>query len=96
MILKKLITGFIFLAFLNGCAQNAALLGPAYTLSQSGNVYHTAISYGSNKAITNFTGKSTGENIQNFLLPNPEDSDFEKLVKKRILETRKKLNLSNQ
>ena len=42
------------------------------------------------------TGKSTGENVKEILRVKQKDTDFQKLVKKRIEETRKKLNLSNQ
>jgi hypothetical protein len=42
------------------------------------------------------TGKSTTENLKQMLLPKTEDSEFEKLVKKNIKETRKKLNLPSQ
>ena len=94
MILKKIILAIIFLSFHNGCVQNAALLGPMYTLSSTGNVFQAGLSYGSNKAVTSITGKTPGENIKNLLQPKDEDSDFEKLIKKRIKETRKKMNLT--
>ena len=74
--------------------QNTALLGPMYTLSSTGNVFQAGLSYGSNKAVTSITGKTPGENIKNLLQPKDEDSDFEKLIKKRIKETRKKMNLT--
>ena len=96
MILKKLIIAIFFLSTLNGCAQNTALLGPIYTMSTTGNVYQAGLSYGSDRAVTSLTGKSTGENVKELLKPKKEDSEFQKLVKKRITETRKKLNLSNQ
>ena len=35
------------------------------------------------------------QNIQEILKPKEKDTDFEKLVKKRIVETRKKLNFTN-
>ena len=91
---KKTIIGIFFLAFLNGCAQNAALLGPVYTLATSGNIYQAGLSYGSNHAVTKITGKTTTENIKKILEADEEDSEFEKLVKKQIIETRKKLNLT--
>ena len=96
MIIKKIIGSLIFLTFLNGCVQNSALLGPAYTLATSGNIYHAGFTYGSNRLITNLTGKSPGENVKSLLMPNKEDTEFEKLVKKRIKKIRKKLNLTNQ
>ena len=94
MILKKIILAIIFLSFHNGCVQNTALLGPMYTLGSTGNVFQAGLSYGSNKAVTSITGKTPGENIKNLLQPKDEDSDFEKLIKKRIKETRKKMNLT--
>tara|TARA_B100000767_G_scaffold267938_1_gene287408 strand:+ start:695 stop:979 length:285 start_codon:yes stop_codon:yes gene_type:complete len=92
--IKKTIIGIIFLTFLNGCAQNTVFLGPILTGATTGSVTQAGLSYGSNKMITTLTGKSTEENIKSLLIPKKEDSDFKKLVKKRIKETRKKLKLS--
>ena len=96
MIKKKIVLGICCLCLLNGCVQSTALLGPAYTLGTTGNIYQAGITYSSNHAISSLTGKSTGENIKNILQVKDKDTDFQKLVKKRIKETRKKLNLSNQ
>jgi outer membrane lipoprotein-sorting protein len=96
MILKKLIIGILFLSFLNGCAQNMALLGPAYTLASSGSLYNAGLTYGSNEIITKTTGKTTSENLKKLLAPKKKDTEFQKLVKKNIIETRKKLKISNQ
>ncbi len=96
MIIKNVVFGICCLGLLCGCAQHTALLGPAYTFGTSGNIYQAGLTYGSNHAITSLTGKSTGENIKEILRVKQKDSDFQKLVKKRIEETRKKLNLSNQ
>ena len=93
MILKKLIIGIIFLSFFNGCVQTTALLGPVYTLSTTGSPLQAGLSFGSDKAVNKLTGKSTLGNIKSFLQPKEEDSDFEKLIKKRIIETRKKMKL---
>ena len=57
MILKKIIAGLFLLFFLNGCVQSAALLGPAYTLTSTGNVFQAGLSYGSNQVVKNITGK---------------------------------------
>ena len=94
MKIKKIILGIFFAVFLSGCAQNAALLGPLYSLSETGNIYHAGASYGSNRAITSLTGKSTTENIKELIVIKKDDSEFEKLVKRQIKDTRKKLNLS--
>ena len=96
MILKKITIGILLLIFLSGCAQNASLLAPAYTLATSGNVYHASFTYGGNEIITKTTGKSTAQNFKEALTPKKEDTEFQKLVKRNIAETRKKLNLLNQ
>tara|TARA_B100000787_G_scaffold119777_1_gene89911 strand:- start:1418 stop:1738 length:321 start_codon:yes stop_codon:yes gene_type:complete len=96
MILKKIITGIFLVSLLTGCAQNAALLGPAYTLATSGNMYHAGLTYGGNKIITKTTGKSAAENLKEALEIEKKDTKLQKLVKKNIHETRKKLNLPNQ
>ena len=96
MIFIKILIGIFLIGFLSGCAQNAALLGPAYTLSTSGNVYQASFTYGSNEIITKTTGKSAAQNFKEALVPKKEDTEFQKLVKKNIEETRKKLNFSNQ
>ena len=96
MFIRILISAIFFISLLSGCAQNAALLAPAYTLATSGNIYNAGLTYGSNEVVTMTTGMSTSENIKKIITPKKKDSDFEKMVKKRIIETRKKLNLSNQ
>ena len=96
MFFKNLIIGILFVSFLSGCAQNAAFLGPAYTLATTGNVYQASFAYGTNEIITKTTGKSAVQNFKEALVPKKDDTEFQKLVKKNIEETRKKLNLSNQ
>ena len=104
MILKKIITGSLFLFFLNGCVQSAALLGPVYTLTSTGNIYQAGLSYGSNQAIKKITGKSTTENIKS-LADNKKikvdeeqksHEDFLALVKSRIEKKSKIIQLANQ
>lgn len=90
---KNLLLSIIFVIFLNGCAQNVSLLGPAYTLGSSGNALQAGLSYGTNEIVTKITGKTAAENVKEILQPESSDSKFRKLVKKRIIETRKKLNL---
>ena len=59
MILKNLIIGIFLITALSGCAQNTALLGPAYTLAKSGNIYQAGLSYGSSHVI-----KKTKESLE--------------------------------
>ena len=96
MNLRKIIINIFLLSLLCGCAQNTALLGPAYTFMTTGSAYQASLSYGSDKMVTSLTGKSTAQNLKDALVIKKEDTEFEKLVKKNIKETRKKLNFSNQ
>ena len=103
MILNKIIAGLFLLFFLNGCVQSAALLGPAYTLASSGNIYQAGLTYGSNKAVKEITGKSPTENIQSLLDNKKKKIEEEKkqeeffaLVKSRIEKTSKIIQLANQ
>ena len=57
----------VLLLLLNGCLQNTVLLGPAVTVASTGSVYHAGLSYGSNMAITNMTGKTPIDNIKRVL-----------------------------
>ena len=96
MILKKIIIGLFLGIVLGGCAQNTALLGPVYTFVSTGNVYNATLTYGGNEIITKTTGKSAAQNFKDTLTPNANDNEFQKLVKKNITKTRKKLKISNQ
>ena len=103
MILNKIIAGLFLLFFLNGCVQSAALLGPAYTLTSTSNVFQAGLSYGSNHAVKKITGKSTTENIKSFVDDNKikveeeeNHEEFFALVKSRIEKTSKIIKLANQ
>ena len=91
----KLFFGIFIFVVLTSCAQNTALLGPAYSLVSTGNVYQAGLTYTSDQAVTKITGKSTGENVKQLITSKKKDNEFEKLVKERIKKTRKKLKLSN-
>ena len=103
MILNKIIAGLFLLFFLNGCVQSAALLGPAYTLTSTGNVFQAGLSYGSNQAVKKITGKSPTENIKD-LIDNKKikveekesQEEFFALVKSRIEKTSKIIKSANQ
>ena len=103
MILNKIIIGLFFVCFLSGCAQNAALLGPAYTLTSTGNIYQAGLTYGSNQVVKKITGKSPTENIKS-LTENKkskieDDQDYDEffaLVRNRIENTSKIINSANQ
>ena len=103
MILKKIIAGIFLLFFLNVCVQSAAILGQAYTLTITGNIFQAGLSYWSNQAVKKITGKSTTENIKSFIdnkkiKVEEEESqeEFFVLVKSRIEKTSKIIQLANQ
>ena len=103
MILKKISAGLFLLFFLNGCVQSTALLGPAYTLASTGNIYQAGFSYGSSQAVKKITGKSPTENIKSLVdnkkikIEEKEKQDeFFALVKNRIEKTSKIINSANQ
>ena len=100
---KKTIISLFFLLFLNGCVQSTALLGPAYTLVSTGNVYQAGFSYGINHEIKNVTGKTPTENIKSLVdnkkmkIEEKEKQDeFFAVVKNRIEKTSKIIQLANQ
>ena len=103
MILKKIIAGLFLLFFLNGCVQSTALLGPAYTMASTGNIYQAGLSYGSNQAVKNITGKTPTENIKSLvdnkkmkIKEKEKQDEFFALVKSRIEKTSKIIQLANQ
>ena len=107
MINKKLIFGLIIFGFLAGCTSPTAMLGPAYTLTSSGNVLQAGLNYGSNQMVTKYTGKTPIENlkeIKNIKKKQPknvkketlESEDFYILVKHKIEKTGGILKLPTQ
>ena len=107
MFTKKVIFGLFVFSLLGGCSSPTAMLGPAYTLTTSGNVLQAGLNYGSNHMITMYTGKTPIENLQsinsnhkkkleNIQKNTLESEDFYFLVKKRIEKTGKIIKSSNQ
>ena len=107
MISKKIISGLFILNLLVGCTSPTAMLGPAYTMSSSGNTLQAGLSYGSNKLIIKHTGKTPIENLKDISLTEKkelknikkntlESEDFYILVKNKIERTSNIFNLSNQ
>ena len=61
------------LLFLTGCIQStASLIGPAYTIGSSGNIYQAGLSYGLNETLQRTTGKSTIDHAK-LLLENTKN-----------------------
>jgi len=104
MFKKKIIIGLFLLCFLNGCAQSTGLLGPAYTLVNTGNIYQAGLSYGSGQAVKKMTGKTFTENIKSFVekenttIKKKEENrkKFIALAENNIAKAGKVLNLASQ
>ena len=107
MINKKVIFGLFLLSMLGACGAPTAMLGPAYTFTTTGNIAQAGLSYGSDKLITSYTGKTPIENIENITSKNLsvkkniqkqtlQSEDFYQLVKSKIEMTKGKIKLSNQ
>lgn len=103
MIHKKIVFWLLVSAFLSGCTSPTAMLGPAYTLTSSGNIYQAGLTYGSNEMITRQTGRTPIENIQelsvnkkNIQKQTLESEDFYILVKNKINKTKGIFKKSNQ
>jgi len=104
---KKTIFGLITVIFLGACAAPTAMLGPAYTLTSSGNMYQAGLSFSSNVLIEQYTGKTPIENLKeissiegnnttNIKEKTLKSEDFFLLVKAKVEKTSKILNLINQ
>ena len=104
---KKFIFGILILNSLAGCVAPTAMLGPVYTLTATGNIAQAGLSYGSNELITNYTGKTPIENLEEITSKNLsierniqkktlESDDFYQLVKNKIQKTKGKIKLSSQ
>jgi hypothetical protein len=93
----KLLFFLTILLFLNGCAQNSALLGPIYALGSTGNVMQAGTSYGTSYALKKIE-KNLSENKSKVLKTNKTSTytkktniktdenpeEFFKIVKKHI------------
>ena len=96
--MKKIFLLLFCLTLLSACAQSTALLGPAITVSNTGNVMQAGFSYGSNMAFKHATGKTPGEHVTSYV----DEKREEKRIKKELaiyLEShlemmRKKLSLN--
>jgi len=104
---KKIFFGLVIISFLGACTTPTAMLGPAYTLTSTGNITQAGLSYGSNHLITSYTGKTPIENLEEITSKNLsmknniqkqtlESDDFYHLVKNKIEKTKGKIKLINQ
>ena len=99
-IMKFLKTSFLFISLicLNGCLQSTAMLGPGVTLVTTGNVAQAGFQYAANSAIKNETGKDALTIVKEVVEEDHKKrvfkKDFKKMVKKRVLNARKKISVN--
>ena len=84
MIYKKKIIGLLIFCLLGACTSPTTMLGPAYTLSSTGNVFQAGLSYGSNELVKSYTGKTTVENLKDISLKKIKEKEN---IKKKTLES---------
>ena len=103
MIHRKIFIGLFLLGFLSACGTPTAMIGPVYTLTSTGNIYHAGLNYGSYEMITRYTGKPPIENLQdlnttekNIHKNTIESEDFYILVKNKIEKTGAIFKSTNQ
>ena len=79
--MNKVILFLFILVLLNGCGQTTALIGPAITVGNTGNVMQAGFSYGTNMVIKEATGKTPGEHVSSYV----DEKREEKKVRKEIV-----------
>jgi len=95
--MRKILLIFFCCALLNACGQTTALLGPAITIGNTGNVMQAGFSYGSNMVVKHATGKTPGKHITSYVAEKRKEKKIRKEIA-NYLEThikimRKKLSV---
>ena len=96
--MKRIILVLSSFIFLNSCAQNTALLGPAITVGKGGSIYQAGLTYGTNKSVEIATGKTATEHVSNYVETKNKKKNRQKqlttFLKTHIENTREKLFLN--
>ena len=95
--MRKILIILLSLVFLSACAQSTALIGPAITIGNTGNVMQAGFSFGSNMAIKQTTGKTSGEHLASYVEKKKEKKKIRKEIvsylESHIKIMRKKLSV---
>ena len=95
--MKKILLLLFVLTLLSSCAQSTALLGPAITIGNTGNIMQAGFSYGSNMAVKSVTGKTPGEYVTSYVQEKKEKKKIRKelvlYLESHIKVMRKKLSV---
>tara|TARA_Y100000590_G_C15569978_1_gene958184 strand:- start:738 stop:1079 length:342 start_codon:yes stop_codon:yes gene_type:complete len=79
--MKKILLLLFAIILLNNCAQSTALLGPAITIGNTGNILQAGYSYGSNLAIKEVTGKTPGEHVTTYVSEKKKEKKMKEQLK---------------
>tara|TARA_B100001123_G_C14994723_1_gene901063 strand:+ start:560 stop:862 length:303 start_codon:yes stop_codon:yes gene_type:complete len=100
--MRKILFILFSCAFLNACGQTTALIGPAITIGNTGNVMQAGLSYSSNIAVKHTTGKTPGEHVAFYVEEKNEERKIRKefvnyanYMESHIENMRKKLSVKN-
>ena len=95
--MRKILIILLSLVLLSACAQSTALIGPAITIGNTGNVMQAGFSFGSNMAIKQTTGKTSGEHLASYVEKKKEKKKIRKEIvsylESHIKIMRKKLSV---
>ena len=78
--MRKILIILSGLVLLSACAQSTALIGPAITVGNTGNVMQAGFTYGSNMAIKGATGKTPSEHVTSYVVEKREEKKIRKEI----------------
>ena len=84
--MKKIYFILICFIFLTGCAQNLALLGPAFTVVKTGSIQQVFVGESINQGIKKETGKNVSEHIVQFMDKNIKDQECKNTNGEKLFE----------
>src|SRR6056300_1190430 len=93
----KILTFFFLFIMTTGFIPIFSLIGPGVTVLSSGNIYKAGTQYLFDHTMKKKTGKKKLKNFSNKIKKNKKidmNKELRKLVERRILETRAKLDLT--
>ena len=100
MRIKRIFFYIVTIAFLSGCVQSTAMVGPAITIASTGNISQAGLTFFTNKAVENETGMSTVSYVSNKIEEQNSRTklkrEFKKMVEINFVKTREKLILQDK
>ena len=78
--MRNILIILLSLVLLSACAQSTALIGPAITVGNTGNIMQAGFSYGSNVAIKQTTGKTPGGHVTSYIETKKEKEKIKREI----------------